>query len=796
MRTAIGAFLPAAIALCGAVAAAAELNEAEKLDYFEKNIRPVLASQCYACHSQKSNVAQGNLYVDSKEGLARGGKSGVPAVVPGRPEESLLLKAMRGDHKDLRMPPGKALPTETVGLFTEWIKMGAPDPRTSTAKWVEATSYDWEKERKHWAYQPVRKPAVPKTRDPEWTRTEIDRFVKAMLDEQGLRPVGKASKRTLLRRVTYDLTGQPPTPEEMKAFLADGSPQAFERVVDRLLATRQYGEHWGRHWLDLVRYADTAGDASDFPVPEMHRYRNWVIRAIHSDRPVDQFLKEQIAGDLLPAKDQEDRRDKVIATSYIAASRRFGQTMSEHYLTVDDTIENFSKSMLGLTAGCARCHDHKFDPIPTKDYYALSGIFESTNYAHAGLEHHQYLLNFVALDPKEQERLDKAQKRMFDLHAIVKKGAGPMTDDPQKKLVFYEAQSELTRLRRDFPNIAMAFAASDGKPVNAKVMVKGDPKTLGPEVPRGFFQILGGQRVPAEHKGSGRDSLAEWLTDPKNPLTTRVFVNRVWLWHFGRGIVNTPNDFGSRGDKPTHPELLDYLAATFQEDGWSLKKLHKRILLSRAWQSASLHNEANSTKDPKNAYYWRFHRRRLSAEELRDSMLALSNQLDPAMPGSHPFPPRGSYTFTQHNPFVADLKTYDHNARSVYLIQQRFRRNPYLELFDGPDPNNTTPARSDNTSALQSLYFFNNEFVHQQADQLAVRIGMAETATAERVRLAYDLMFQRPATPAEVAEASQVIAKLRQSLATSDLPEDRKNRSAWGSYVRVLFASNEFFYLD
>ena len=773
-----------ACALFALTAAAAD----DSTEFFEKNIRPVLARQCYACHSEKSKPVQGDLLLDSKEGLARGGKSGVPAIIPGKPDESLLIKAIRGTHKDLKMPPGKPLDEASVQAFSKWVEMGAPDPRSSAVKYVAPPAYDWNKEKQHWAYQPIRRAEPPAVSDPEWSRTPIDRFVKAKLDEQGLRPLARASKPALLRRLTYSLTGLPPTPAETAAFLADHSPQAYEKLVDRLLASPAYGEHWGRKWLDLVRYADTAGDASDFPVPELYRYRNYVIRSLNGDKPFDLFLREQIAGDLMTPRDAEDRREKIIATSYLALSRRFGQTTGEFYLTLDDTVENLSKSFLALTVGCARCHDHKFDPIPTHDYYALTGIFKSTNYAHSGLEHHQYLENFVALDPKDQARLDKVQNRMIELFKIAKRDVPPPGLDKDKLLEFHQARTEFTRIRQNFPDIPMAFAVSDGKPLNAKVMIKGDPTTLGPEVPRGFLTVLGGQKVPADAKGSGRDLLANWILDPANPLTNRVFVNRLWLGHFGRGLVDSPNDFGTRGEKPSHPELLDYLATRFREDGYSIKKLHKQILMSRAYQTAAGHDAANATKDAKNAFYWRFDRRRLTAEEIRDTMLAASGQLDPAMPAAHPFPPRGSYVYTQHHPFVADLDKFDHRHRSVYLLQQRFRRNPYLELFDGPDPNNTTPSRSDNISALQSLYFMNNDFVARQAEALAARVALESDTLPARVDQAYRLLFTRPAAAPEISDATQLVARVEANT------KDRK--LAWTSLMRALLSSNEFFYVD
>jgi cytochrome c553 len=776
---------------------AAQLTADEGMDFFENNIRPVLATRCYACHNAKLPEAQGGFYADTKDGLLRGGKSGVPAVVPGNPDDSLLIKAIRGSHKDLKMPPGEPLPPEQVQAFVDWVKMGAPDPRTGIAPIKEKAAYDWEEERKHWAYQPVRDTEPPQVTDPEWNRTAVDRFIKANLDEKGLRPFERTGKRMLLRRITYDLTGINPTPEEVADFLADQSPDALEKVVDRLLASPRYGEHWGRHWLDVVRYADTAGDASDFPVPEMYRYRNYVIRSIQRDKPFDQFLREQIAGDLLPHKDDEDRVEKLAATGYIANSRRFGQSDREFYLTIDDTIENLGKAVLGLSTGCARCHDHKFDPIPTKDYYALAGIFTSTKYPWAGLEHHQYLDGYSAVKASDQERLDKQQKRMVEAYKVVKAGKGKDEKDPvEERLKYLEASAELSRIRTNWPDIPMIYALHDAEPVNARVMVKGDPKTLGPEVQRGFLEILGGQKVPEDHQGSGRDLLAKWIVDPENPLTARVMANRVWLWHFGRGLVNTPNDFGKRGEAPTHPELLDYLTSRFVESGWSLKTLHKEIVLSRAYATASGHDEKNAVKDSKNEFYWRFDRRRLSAEEIRDSMLQVSGQLDPAPGGPHPFPPRSSYVFTQHNPFVADVEKYGTKKRTVYLLQQRFRPNPYLDLFDGADANNATPVRTGNTTALQALYMMNNSFVEEQASALAARVSVAEESAGARVRLAYQLLFGRTPSEEEAGMASQFLEQYRMESSAPEMTAYERSRAAWTGLMRVLLSGNEFFYVD
>ena len=773
--------------------------------YFETHIRPLLAANCYGCHSAKLPKPMGGLLLDSRAGMLRGGKSGVPVIVAGKPEESLLFAAVLG-AKDLRMPPGKTLEPYEIEHLAEWIKMGAPDPRDDAlpATAPPTYSYDWDKAREHWAFRPVRDPKPPQV-SAEWNRSSIDAFIKARLDEKALIPQPRASKLALIRRATYDLTGLPPTPEETEAFVKDASPQAFERVVDRLLASQQYGERWGRHWLDVVRYADTSGDNSDFPVPSMFRYRNWVIGAFNRDEPYDQFLREQLAGDLLAARDglaaknKEEWQQKMIATGYLANARRFGSRIQEFHLTIDDTIDNLGKGILGLTVGCARCHDHKFDPIPTADYYALYGIFKSSSYAHAGTEIYPHTKGFMALNPDQVDALKRYETQLSGLDNRIedmKAGKIKFPSDDEKKKAEAENQDSLRRLTARYPYFPKVYAVTEGTPVNARIMVRGEPASLGPEAPRGFLTILGGQKVPNEEKGSGRLQLAEWVTDPKNPLTARVMVNRIWLWHFGRGLVATPDDFGTRGEAPTHPELLDYLASRFLESGWSVKKMHRLIMVSRAYQMASGDDAKNALKDSKNAWLWKFNRRRLDAEEIRDSLLAASGNLDPAPGGEPPFPPEMSWKYTQHQPFIAMEPAFANNKRSVYLMQQRIRRQPFLDLFDGSDPNAVTGVRPLTTTALQALYTMNDPFFHEQSDALAVRVGMAYSSDLERLNYAYSLLYGRSPAPGEVRDTRQFLASARGSLEGTAVPEYKKNREAWASLMRVLLSSNEFLTLD
>jgi hypothetical protein len=763
----------------------------EGIAYFEKNIRPLLAANCYGCHSSQLASPMSGLTLDTKTGMLRGGKSGLPAVVPGKPEDSLIVAAVKHTTA-LSMPPGKSLAAAEIDALVEWIEMGAPDPRTDAAP-APVAAYDWDKARRHWSFQPVRDPAPPQVASSDWNQTSIDRFIKAKLDEKALKPQPRAAKLTLIRRVTYDLTGLPPTPEEIEAFVKDASPHAYEKLVDRLLASPQYGETWGRHWLDVVRYADTAGDNADFPIPSMYRYRNWVIAAFNNDEPYDQFLRDQIAGDLLAAKDDLASKDKklwqakIIATGYLANSRRFGSRAAEFHLTIDDTIDNIGKGMLGLTIACARCHNHKFDPIPASDYYALYGIFKSTNYAHAGTEVYPHTYGFTALNPADASKLKEVETELSGLDNRTEDiGSGKIkfANEEEKRKAQRQDDENRQKWTAEYPYLPKAYSVADGKPVNAKIMIGGEPSKLGPEVPRGFLTILGGQKLPPDEKGSGRLELALWITDPKNPLTARVIVNRVWGWHFGRGIVATPDDFGARGEPPSNPELLDYLTSRFIEDGWSIKTLNRRILLTRAYQMSSGMNDGDALKDSKNEYLWHFSPRRLEAEEVRDALLFVGGNLDLTPGGEQPFPPEMSWRYSQHKPFIGSDAAYATNKRAVYLMQQRIRRQPFLELFDGADTNSETGVRPLTTTALQALYMMNDPFFHAQANALALRLGAKFGSDGEWLNYAYKLLYGRAPRADEVRDARRFLAKAQPPSA------------ARASLMRVLLAANEFIVVD
>ncbi len=823
-----------------AIAQAAESFSADGLEFFENRIRPVLVASCYECHSAEAGQSKGGLLLDTRNGLLKGGKHG-PAVVVGQPEASRLVKAIHQVDDDLKMPPKKSLAASEVKDFEAWIHMGLPDPRQAgPAQSAVKGTFNFERERLHWAYQPVRDYIPPFSKNYRLARNYIDQFLLAELDALDLKPNPEVDKLTLIRRVTFDLTGLPPTPEDIDGFLADRSTDAYEKLVDRLLESPAFGERFGRHWLDLVRYADTAGDSADFPVPQAYRYRNYVIRAFNQDKPYDQFLREQIAGDLLPATSREQRNEQLIATGFIAISRRFAVDESDHHLTIDDTIDVLGKATLGLTVSCARCHDHKYDPIPTRDYYALHGIFNSTRYPFPGAEIRQRPRDLVPLiDESEAARiLAPFNAKAAQLDADIAKVEAELSSLPKVTGGEQSNSSAISTVQRnrlteqlgalkyqrkraldDAPPIPMAYAVAEGRAADSPIFQRGDRFKPGPVVPRGFLQVLGGKTLAAGTTNSGRLELAQWVTEPANPLTARVMVNRVWQWHFGRGLVATPSDFGARGKAPSNPWLLDYLASRFVEGGWSVKKLTRLIVTSRAYRQTSADSPANFAADPNNDLVWRFNRQRLDAESIRDSILAVSGRLDPEPGGEHPFPPLHDWDFTQHFQFTA---SYTHEKRSVYLMQQRIRRSSFFVLFDGPDPNASMAERPLSITPLQALYSVNNTFIHEQATTFARRILAAGQTRRDRLTFAYRTALGRKPTEEEVKLVSEHLAALASipvvgtpgqgtaPTAKATTPPSVVGRvpppgvggttntelSAWSSVARAILASNEFVFID
>ena len=793
--------------VCGLFACVLVSSDAvanEQAELFERHVRPQLLEHCTACHGPEQQ--ESSLRLDSREAMLAGGTRG-PAVVPGNSNESLLIRAIRHAESDLQMPP-EAEPLEPAAIdkLARWIDQGAPWPGAVPLAEVSPSQRIEEIRQSHWAFLPPIAPMPPVVEQNDGLDNPIDQFIVAELEAAKLQPVPPADRRTLIRRATFDLTGLPPTPEEVEAFVADDSADAYLRLVEQLLDRTAYGERWGRHWLDLVRYADTAGDASDYPVPEAYRYRNYVIDAFNQDLPYNTFIREQIAGDLLTYADDDERWRQVVATGYLAIARRIGVSPhAKKHVMLEDVIDNLGKTFLGLSLGCARCHDHKFDPISTNDYYALYGIFDSSVFPHAGAEHKQRRADFVyrlsaeqldaVLGPYKKE-LGHWQKKIDTARERKKKIRDQPGAEAEQKELISQAKiywREHNKIAKTFPEVEIAYAISEGNPHDVAVQKQGDPGLKGDVIRRGFLQLLGGEQLPEGHSQSGRRELAEWIADPKNPLTARVMVNRIWHYHFGRGLVPSTSDFGLRGESPSHPALLDYLARYFIEHGWSVKAMHRLIMLSMTYRRSTDEMDEGLAVDPENRLLWRAARRRLSAEQIRDAVLAFSGQLDRSPGMQHPFPHYLTFSYRQHEPFKEKYQT---QKRSVYMLQQRIQKIPFVDLFDGPDGNLPFAERKVTSTALQSLYLMNSPFIHAQSEAIAGRLLRAAGADPVRVAWAYTTIFGRPPVEAEVAEAEKFMETAQQQLATTDTSTVGQSQRAWAAYLRSMLASNAFLYVD
>ena len=852
-------------------------------EFFEARVRPVLARSCHSCHT---TTAMGGLRVDSLEALLRGGSSG-PAIVPGNPEASLLIRAVAHTHERLKMPMGGAkLADQEIADLSSWVKSGASWPAGPATAAKTGEYAITPEQRAFWSFQPVRKPALPPVANKSWPKSSLDYFVLAQLEERQLQPARAADRRVLLRRAYLDLIGLPPEPAEVDAFLADPDPRAFARVVDRLLARPEYGERWGRYWLDVARYSDDKLDPTgETPYENSHRYRDWVIRAFNEDMPYDTFVKAQIAGDLLGSEEPERY---VPALGFYALSPQFQ----------DDRVDATTRGFLGLTVACAQCHDHKFDPIPTRDYYSLLGVFKSTEShdfptaaahvvsayaeqkksvdareaalkeflaAQAGqladiLAHRtaRYLVAaWRATAPKgdaqsiaDEEKLDRetldrwlGYLKVPRDHPFLKRwsnlAAGAAPDEVRRAAEEFEALvvsvsgekknvDEQNRIRlggkndrRDLTNASLVslerdryvlwrdiygdrgvlyyadrkidrFLAGEWKahleelraelvrakqalpphypflhairdvkePRDVRIEIRGSASNLGDVAPRRFLSILCDGEPPRFTKGSGRLELADAIASRSNPLTARVMVNRIWQHHFGEGIVRTPSNFGQLGERPSHPELLDYLAARFVEQNWSIKALHREIMLSAAYALSAEHSAANFAVDPENRLVWRANRRRLDAEALRDSLLFVSGQLDRTAGGP------------------AARLTDSNRRRTVYGFISRKKLDPMLGLFDFANPNNTSEARIATNVPLQRLFFANSGFITLAARGLAGRL----TAPEEEAKIgeAYRILFGRSPTKPETRAGVEFL----------------RGGGSWEQYAQVLLGSNEFLFVE
>lgn len=806
---------------------------AEGTAFFEKKIRPVLVKECYGCHStEKGKKVRGGLALDSREGMRKGGDSG-PVLVPGNPARSLLIKALNHGDAKIAMPPKKKLDASVVRAFEDWIRSNAPDPRGEGK--VASKYVDIEKGRAHWAYQPPKKVAPLPVKQTAWPRTDVDRFVLAALERKGLMPGDDADRQTLLRRATFDLIGLPPTPAEVDAFLTDRSPEAFAKVVDRLLHSPRFGEKWARHWLDVARYAESTGKTVNFAYPHAWRYRDYVIAAFNADKPYDQFVKEQLAGDLMPADDPKVKAERLIATGFLAIGPK---TLNERnglrfeLDVADEQIDVTTQAFLGITAACARCHDHKFDPIPQTDYYALAGIFRSTEtcYGTVRFINAQRPGQLLTL-PQEAgpvvalEKLSDAQRRRIEGQIQGVRDSMRKATDPiqrffasgrisllQARLDAFDDQGEPKRLAmgvRDKPagrTSAWSRGGFAGFTFNgtraiadSPVYLRGEPdQPADARVPRGTLQVM--TRVPLriQATSSGRLELADWIAHKDNPLTARVLVNRVWLQLFGRGLVPTADDFGLAGRPPSHPELLDHLARHFMDNGWSIKKLIRQVVMSRVYQLGSTARAAAVEVDPDNTLLWRMTPRRLDAESLRDAVLAVSEQLLSEPPVGSVVARAGEGPVMQFRAFgdtvAAAINDPRNRHRSIYLPIIRENVPEVLSLFDAADPALITSDRPQTTVPSQGLFLMNSAFVMRAADAAAERLLESRDSEATRIHAAFVRFCGRPPTPREQAAARTFFEAYRTRLSKEGMARSRQERESWSAFCQALFASAEFQY--
>ena len=798
--------------------------DAEGLAFFEKKIRPVLVDNCYKCHSANSEKLKGELRLDTREGIRKGGESG-HAVVPNNLKESLLIEAIRYGDEDLAMPPKEKLPASVVADFEKWIMMGAPDPRDGKA--ASALVPNWEKSKNHWAFKMPRQPAIPKVKDGDWARSDIDRFVLAKLEAKSLKPSGEADWRSLIRRVFFDLNGVPPLPKEVEAFVADKDPKKFEKLVDRLLASESFGERWGRHWLDVARYAESSGKEANITYPHAWRYRDYVIDSFNADKPYNQFICEQIAGDLMPARDDRHRAELMTATGFLALGPKSHNERNRQQFIVDvadEQIETMSRSMLGLTIACARCHDHKFDPIPQREYYALAGIFFSTEtyfgtVQSLGNRRSSRLMTLPVetaategkpLTAESRARLEKiladSRKQRDEMSAKARKDRQNGTGDPLVSFLQIRRVSDrmntvtaqLNSYTEDGKAKPQAMGVRDrGYARDTRLLERGEIRQPKQVVPRGFVSIVNPDfRSYFNRRDSGRRQLAEWMVAPGNPLTSRVMVNRIWHHLFGQGLVRSMDNFGSTGEAPSHPELMDHLALRFTKNGWSIKKLVREIVLSRTYRQASDYESANYNTDPDNRYLWRMSKRRLDAESIRDSMLSISGLLNWDRPrGSVVGNAGDGYVGRSRNTRTQTLMaSTDH--RSVFLPIVRDLVPESLALFDYAEPSMVTGKRDVTTVPSQALYLMNSPFVIRVADTMARRLIAEQTSPDERIKVAYQLAYGRPPTAGELEKTQQFFKRYLAGTGDNSRGSQYYRGNAMSVFCQALLCSAEFRYLN
>lgn len=767
--------LTAVAVLAVPLAAPANERQAEDMAFFEKHIRPLLVEHCYACHSESAEAREGGLWLDRRSGWQKGGDSG-PSVVPGNVDGSLLIKAVRYKDDHLLMPPDGKLDEPSIRLLEEWVRRGAPDPRDGEVAAGDA-EINFEKAREHWSFRPVARQPLPQMAGEELSG-RIDPFIRAALRERGLSPSEQADRRTLIRRLSFDLTGLPPSPEEVEAFVNDPSELAYERLVDRLLNSPHYGERWARMWLDLARYTDATASWLD-STANAFLYRDWVVRALNEDMPYDEFVRRQLATDMMEHTGPED----LPALGFLGLSPTYWKELllPPEIIKVivadewEERIDAVSQTFLGLTVACARCHDHKFEAITTEDYYALAGVFASVRMEDRPL-----------IPEQDYAPVREAKAQVAKLEEQIKK---LRKEKPVPKEKIEELEAEIAKIKQTTPNYNTPLANAlseqslyvvqagdqpqDGTrleykpgPRNLHVHIRGNPNRPGPEVPRRFLTLFSNGSPQPFVNGSGRLELADAIfSENAAPLAARVIVNRIWLGHFGRGLVDTPSNLGMSGSRPSHPELLEDLTARFIENGWSLKWLHREILLSATYRQSSAHHQANHQIDPDNRWLWRMNRRRLEIEAWRDAMLEVTGRLDRNMGGA-----------------ATPLEDPKHHRRTLYGLVNRREMTQMLQMHDFPDANAHSPQRVGTTTALQGLFVLNSPLMTAQAEAFAKRVQQeCPDDLTQQVDRAYQLLFGRSPDERE------------RSLAVTFLQD---NPSLWPQYAQVLLGCNEFVYID
>lgn len=806
----------------------------EQVEHFEKNVRPILEEHCFKCHG-KGEKLMGGLNLTFRNGLLEGGDSGA-AIDLESPELSLLVESI--NYESYEMPPEGQLPDDQIAILTDWIEGGAAwtpgDMGSQPTEHVGMAPPVNEETKSFWSFQRVERPALPDVDQEDWVRNPIDRFILAKLEAADLKPSKTADKQTLIRRAYYDVLGLPPSPEEVKAFLDDDSSDAYEAMVDRLLASPHYGERWARHWLDLVRYAETNSYERDGAKPFVWKYRDYVIRAFNEDKPYDQFVIEQLAGDELP----EVTPESIIATGYYRLGRWDDEPVDQKqafYDDLDDIMMTTSQSFLGLTVNCARCHDHKIDPVPQKDYYRLLSFFE--NIKRYGVRSHDSVMAASIRDiasPEErqqyqgevaeyEQQVATNQKALEALEAKVKGDFIPVEHEEFKhernrvalirkrigSLITeedgdqYEALTrERNRLRGQRPAaLAQALCVREhgADPKESFVLIRGSANAPGEAITPGFLSVLDPPepviKAPEHGESSGRRlALARWLVDGENPMTARVMVNRLWQHHFGRGIVRSSNDFGFQGTAPTHPELLDWLAAEFVDGDWKIKRLHKLIMMSSTYRMSSQGDEAALTKDPTNDLFWRFDMRRLTAEEIRDSVLAVNHSLNTeSMYGPSIYtdiPAEVKAGQSRPGSGWGNSSEADKRRRSIYIHVKRSLIEPTLEVFDFADTDSTCPVRFVTTQPTQALAMMNSEFINRQAMVFAEYLSSEHpNSTATQVEHGLWRVMQRQPNAQEVERGVKLIGSLRER-------DDIDDAKALEYFCLVALNLNEFLYLD